>query len=126
MDAVDQFDAAAEGARRICDEGVRTARDAGLRPTGEVAQASGPLWEAIVDVADRHDAAVIVMGPRGLSGLSSTLLGSVSRAVVDHTDRPTMVVRRPAGSKPGDTALTDRQSAAPERSKEEAQWSTST
>jgi nucleotide-binding universal stress UspA family protein len=126
MDTLDPSGAAAEEARRICDEGVRTARDAGLRPTGEVAEASGPLWEAIVEVADRHDAAVIVMGPRGLSRLSSTLLGSVSRAVVDHTDRPTLVVRRPAGSKPGDTALTDRQSAAPERSKEESQWSTLT
>jgi nucleotide-binding universal stress UspA family protein len=84
---------------------VWIARDAGLRPTGEVAEASGPLWEAIVEVADRLDAAVIVMGPRGLSGLRSTLLGSVSGAVVDHTDRPTLVVRRPVGSKSGDTAL---------------------
>jgi nucleotide-binding universal stress UspA family protein len=94
MDTIDVSGAAAQEARRVCDEGVRTARDAGLRPTGVVAEASGPLWEAIVEVADRHDAAVVVMGPRGLSGLRSKLLGSVSSAVVDHTDRPTLVVRR--------------------------------
>jgi nucleotide-binding universal stress UspA family protein len=96
MDTIDASGAAAEEARRICDEGVRIARDAGLRPTGEVAEASGPLWQAIVGVADSRDAAVIVMGPRGLSGLRSKLLGSVSSAVVDHTDRPTLIVRRPA------------------------------
>jgi nucleotide-binding universal stress UspA family protein len=106
MDAVDPSGAAAEQIRRVCDEGVRTARDAGLRPTGQVAEASGPVWEAIVEVANAHDAAVIVMGPRGLSGLRSKLLGSVSSAVVDHTDRPTLVVRRPTLSKPRDAALT--------------------
>jgi nucleotide-binding universal stress UspA family protein len=95
MDTVDPAGAAAEEARRVCDEGVRAARAAGLQAIGVVAEATGPLWEAIVEVADHHDAAVVIMGPRGLSGLRSTLLGSVSRAVVDHTDRPTLVVRRP-------------------------------
>jgi nucleotide-binding universal stress UspA family protein len=93
-------------ARRICDEGVRTARDAGLRPTGVVAEARGAIWEAIVEVAERHDAAVIVMGPRGLSGPRSKLLGSVSSAVVDHTHRPTLIIRRPTVSNAGDAALT--------------------
>ncbi len=108
IDTIDVSGASAEEARRICDEGVRTARDADLRATGVVAEASGPLWEAIVEVADRHDAAVVIMGPRGLTGLRSKLLGSVSSAVVDHADRPTLVVRRPPVSKPGDIALTRR------------------
>ena|SRR5436190_14983196 len=80
IDTIDPSVAAAEEARRVCDEGVRIARYAGLHPTGVVAEASGPLWQAIVEVADRHDAAVVVMGPHGLTGLRSKLLGGVSSA----------------------------------------------
>jgi nucleotide-binding universal stress UspA family protein len=53
------------------------------------------LWLTILEIADRHDAATIVMGSRGLAGLRSTLLGSVSNAVVHHTDRPTLIFRQP-------------------------------
>jgi nucleotide-binding universal stress UspA family protein len=35
------------------------------------------------------------MGSRGLTGLRSLLLGSVSSAVVHHTARPTLVIPRP-------------------------------
>jgi nucleotide-binding universal stress UspA family protein len=53
------------------------------------------VWKTIVEIADRHDAATIVMGSRGLTGLRSMLLGSVSNAVVHHADRPTLVIRQP-------------------------------
>jgi nucleotide-binding universal stress UspA family protein len=36
-----------------------------------------------------------VMGSRGLTGLRALLLGSVSSAVVNHADRPMLIVRRP-------------------------------
>jgi hypothetical protein len=39
--------------------------------------------------------AAIVMGSRGLTGVRSMLLGSVSNAVVHHTERPTLVIHRP-------------------------------
>jgi Universal stress protein family len=35
------------------------------------------------------------MGSRGLTGVRSLLLGSVSGAAVHHADRPTLIVRRP-------------------------------
>jgi nucleotide-binding universal stress UspA family protein len=35
------------------------------------------------------------MGSRGLTGVRSMLLGSVSSAVVHHADRPTLVVHMP-------------------------------
>jgi nucleotide-binding universal stress UspA family protein len=53
------------------------------------------VWKTIVEIADRHNAATIVMGSRGLTGLQSLLLGSVSTAVVHHADRPTMVISQP-------------------------------
>ena len=53
------------------------------------------MWKTILDIADRHGAAMIVMGSRGLTGVRSMLLGSVSNAVVHHADRPTLVIRQP-------------------------------
>lgn len=35
-----------------------------------------------------------VMGSRGLTGVRSMLLGSVSNAVVHHAHRPTLIIRR--------------------------------
>jgi nucleotide-binding universal stress UspA family protein len=91
-----RFDrAGADAARRVADEGVRIAMDAGLQATPLAVQADGPVWLKILEIADRHDAATIVMGSRGLTGLRSTLLGSVSNAVVHHTDRPTLIFRQP-------------------------------
>src|SRR5215213_844137 len=91
-----RFDrAGAEAGRRVADEGVRIAMESGLQATPLAVEADGPVWLTIVEIADRHDAATIVMGSRGLTGLRSTLLGSVSNAVVHHTDRPTLIFRQP-------------------------------
>ena len=90
-----RFDrASADAARRVADAGVRIAIDAGLQATPLAVEADGPVWSKILEIADRHDAATIVMGSRGLTGLRSTLLGSVSNAVVHHTDRPTLIFRQ--------------------------------
>jgi len=56
------------------------------------------VWKTIVDIADRDDAATIVMGSRGLTGLRARMLGSVSSDVVNHADRPMLIVRRPLAS----------------------------
>jgi nucleotide-binding universal stress UspA family protein len=88
--------AAAERGGRVAGEGVRIAEQAGLRAEPLAVQATGPVWKTIVEIADRHDAATIVMGSRGLTGLRSMLLGSVSNAIVHHADRPTLVIRQPA------------------------------
>ena len=87
--------AAAEDGGRLADEGVRIAQEAGLLAEPVPVQAAGPVWKTIVEIADRHDAATIVMGSRGLTGLRAMLLGSVSTAVVHHADRPTLIVREP-------------------------------
>ena len=57
-------------------------------------EATGPVWKTIVEIANRHDAATIVMGSRGLTGLRPMLLGSVSSAIVHHADRPTLIIRQ--------------------------------
>jgi nucleotide-binding universal stress UspA family protein len=87
--------AAAEDSARVADEGARIARDEGLEAESIAVEATGPVWKAIVELADRRDAATIVLGSRGRTGLRSTLLGSVSSAVLHHAARPTLVIRHP-------------------------------
>jgi nucleotide-binding universal stress UspA family protein len=88
--------AGAEAGGRVAEEGAQIAREAGLRAESIAIEATPPVWKTIVHTADLHHASVIVMGSRGLTGLRSMLLGSVSNAVVHHTDRPTLVIHRPA------------------------------
>jgi nucleotide-binding universal stress UspA family protein len=75
------------------DQGVTLARQAGFVVEARIAR--GKTWKTICDVADDIDAAVIVLGARGLSPVGSALLGSVSSAVAVHAGRPVLVIPRP-------------------------------
>ena len=87
--------AAAERGGRLADEGARIAQAAGLQAEPLPVKAQGAIWETIVEIANRHDAGTIVMGSRGVTGIRAMLLGSVTKAVVHHADRPTLIVRNP-------------------------------
>jgi nucleotide-binding universal stress UspA family protein len=77
------------------DEGAELARTAGLDAQPHTAAVDSTVADAILAEADRVDATAIVMGSRGLTGIKSFLLGSVSNAVVHHADRPVVVVPSP-------------------------------
>ena len=94
FDFVEVDRAAADLGERVARDGVRIAQQAGLHAKPVAVEATGPVWKTIVEIADRHDAATIVMGSRGLTGLRPMLLGSVSSAIVHHADRPTLVIRQ--------------------------------
>ena len=81
-----------QSARERAEEGVRLAREAGLNPQPRTRALVTTIAEAILAQADALDADAIVMGTRGLTGVKSVLLGSVSHAVVQHTDRAVIVV----------------------------------
>jgi nucleotide-binding universal stress UspA family protein len=53
----------------------------------------GSPAEAILDIAKNRDVDLIVMGSRGLGRLAGALLGSQSQKVVQHAQRPVLIVR---------------------------------
>ena len=79
-----------ELAEQKADNGVELAREAGFQAPAHVVE--GKAWRLICDAAEELDAEPIVLGARGLSRVQSTLLGSVSAAVVVHAHRPVVVV----------------------------------
>jgi nucleotide-binding universal stress UspA family protein len=100
-DVVDEFDAAAaEGAEAIAAEGVALATTAGFvaRPVARRALARAAerkavtVWRAILDAAEEEAAVLIVLGSRGRSPVTSTVLGSVSYGVVNNSDRPVLII----------------------------------
>jgi nucleotide-binding universal stress UspA family protein len=80
----------------VVKEGLERGREHGFTAEGLSERADGPTWKTILDAAEAHDCAAIVVGSRGLGGISAAL-GSTSNAVVHNSRRPVLVVP-PAGS----------------------------
>lgn len=72
-------------------EGAELAQSAGFAAEAR-AEVAAPTWEGVIDVADEIDAAAIVIGSRGLTGVKEALSGSVSHAVAEHAGRPVLIV----------------------------------
>jgi nucleotide-binding universal stress UspA family protein len=53
-----------------------------------------PTWKGIDDLADAHDARLIVLGSHGRSGLAGVVVGSVAGAVAAHSRRSVLIVHR--------------------------------
>jgi len=80
-------------AEQYAKEGAELAAAAGFTEVTPRAVADREsIWRTIVEVADELDAALIVTGSRGLAGVRSVLLGSVSNHVLHHAHRPTLIV----------------------------------
>lgn len=102
--AVD-IDKADEASRQtavaLAEEGAELARQAGFNAQPRACTQLATTAHAILAEAELIGATAIVMGSRGLSGLKSMLLGSVSTAVLHSADRTVIVVPSPevAGSR---------------------------
>ncbi len=55
---------------------------------------SSNAWRGIVQKSESCQADLIVMGSHGRSGLEKLVLGSVTQAVLSHTQLPVLVVRQ--------------------------------
>ena len=86
-------EAGKETAARIAEEGQDLAAQHGLDAASEVRESTEGTWRALVATAADVGAAVVVVGSRGLGGVKSALLGSVSTALAHRAERPTMIVR---------------------------------
>jgi nucleotide-binding universal stress UspA family protein len=84
-----------EAALALAGEGAERANAAGLVAEPRIAAREHGIAPAILEVADELDADLIVLGTRGLTGVRSMLLGSVSHSVLQHADRAVFVVPSP-------------------------------
>jgi nucleotide-binding universal stress UspA family protein len=77
--------------------GVAAATAANFDADSVSERCNGAVWQAILESSDRADASLIVLGSRGMTGLSA-VLGSVSHGVLHHSERPVLIVP-PAGGR---------------------------
>jgi nucleotide-binding universal stress UspA family protein len=80
-----------DDAQQRARAGAERARSAGFEAEAR-ADLAAPTWQGIVDVADEIDAAVIVLGSRGLDAFQELFKGSVSHEVAEHAGRPVLIV----------------------------------
>ncbi|MGI8712996.1 MAG: universal stress protein [Solirubrobacteraceae bacterium] len=76
-------------------EGAQRATNAGLLASLRIEHRHGDIAAAILGLAAELDVDLVVLGTRGLGGVKSLMLGSVSHAVLHHADRAVLVVPAP-------------------------------
>jgi nucleotide-binding universal stress UspA family protein len=114
-----KFDAACadevkQAAEQTAAHGASLAEAAGFRAQASAVQGT-PIWKAIVDTADDHQASLIVLGSRGRAGLG-LVSGSVAGAVASRSPRPVLIVRdhnRAGAPTPGTSAPATASEAVP-------------
>jgi nucleotide-binding universal stress UspA family protein len=78
----------------LAEAGARLARELGATAEALAVSDEAAVAETIIAIAEQRDASVIVIGSRGVGKIKG-LFGSTSRALLNHCDRPVLVVRAP-------------------------------
>ena len=91
VEAVDRLQL--EHASTVAGDGAEFARSVGLAAEPQAVPDEFDVADTLIGIARELGAAVVVVGSHGISGLRSRLLGSVSRKLIEHCDRPVLVIR---------------------------------
>ena len=83
-------------ARAALDEAMDKADRIGVEADCEIAE--GDPVDELIRAARYQEADLIVVGSRGLGAIAGALLGSVSRALVQHSPVPVLVVKERVGA----------------------------
>jgi nucleotide-binding universal stress UspA family protein len=74
----------------MLDRAVEHVRSQGVEAS--VATGFGDPRRELERIADQHGAGLIVVGPRGLGGITKLVLGTVAAHLSEYADRPVVVV----------------------------------
>ena len=88
---VDAYDKLRKKAENLINQAVLDFGDQGFSIKGMIEQ--GDAAAKIIDVANRLNVDLIVLGSKGQSELGQYLIGSVANKVVQYAAKPVMVVR---------------------------------
>ena len=91
VEAVD--DAQRDRASHMAAEGAELARSLGLEAEAHPVPDELDIADTLLEIARERKAAAIAVGSHGVSGLRSRLVGSVARKLIEHADRPVLVIR---------------------------------
>jgi nucleotide-binding universal stress UspA family protein len=91
VEAVDRLQQ--EHASTVAGDGAELARSVGLVAEPQAVPDELDVADTLIGIARERGAAVVVVGSHGISGLRTRLLGSVSRKLIEHCDRPVLVIR---------------------------------
>jgi nucleotide-binding universal stress UspA family protein len=91
IEAVDRLQR--EHASAVAADGAEFARSVGLVAEPQTVPDAVDVADTLIDIAQERGAAVVVVGSHGISGLRTRLLGSVARKLIEHCDRPVLVIR---------------------------------
>lgn len=80
-----------DAAARKLEKAAKTVQEDGV--SCETHLSEGPSAHSVVELAEKIDADLIVMGTRGLSGLKHVMLGSVAERTVRLAHCPVMTVK---------------------------------
>lgn len=80
-------------AQATAAHGASLAEQAGFRAQSATVEMA-PTWKGIVSVAEERRAGLIVLGPHRRSGIIGHLQGSVTAAVIAHSDAAVLVVHQ--------------------------------
>jgi nucleotide-binding universal stress UspA family protein len=89
----DYEEAVRERGRQVLEEARTIAREGGVEIELVMRELSSA--EALIAVADEHEARMIVVGSHGERPLKSALVGSTPTRLLHLSDRPVLVVRAP-------------------------------